>query len=174
MVSIGSFEQTRKIVNDGFTISIISPIYSATLWIGHNASDMVQWYHIVAGYKPWYLITPDSISAVTKKQLCWYISDLMLYYYIDGLVASVLTFWRPKSKDWGSTPTKQGVTAFAQEFPYRKYPSVGCSLSVAFLLWGRGIGKFGHDRSGRVRKFSALFLARKGPSPVVLTVSNVF
>ena len=38
----------------------------------------------------------------------------------------------------------------------------------------RGIGKFGRARSVRVRKYPALFLARKGPPPVVLTVSNVF
>ena len=103
-----------------------------------------------------------------------FVSGLMLSCRIDGLAASVFTFWRPKSKQKGSTPTKQVVTAFAQEFPFRKYPSVGCSLSVAFPLCGRGIGKFGRVRSGRVRKFPALFLARKGPPPVVLTVSNVF
>ena len=86
-----------------------------------------------------------------------FVSDLMLICCIDGLAASVFTFWRPKSKQKGSTPTKQVVTAFAQEFPFRKYPSVGCSLSVAFPLCVRGIGKFGRARSGRVRKFTALF-----------------
>ena len=114
-----------------------------------------------------------SLPAVAVKDVVC-LSDLMLSCCIDGLVASVLTFWRPKSKQKGSTPTKQGVTAFAQEFPFRKYPSVGCSLSVAFPLCVRGIGKFGRARSGRVRKFPALFLARKGSPPVVLTVSNVF
>ena len=114
-------------------------------------------------------------STICNKQCSLYLRVILPLTFYCYFIGSRFChyFLCPKSKQKGSASAKQVVAPFAQEFPLRKYPSVGHSLSpgASFVFLGGSITRsvsYAQTHLTSTHTYLPLFQKSKCPAAGVL------